>query len=86
MKTPSTQARLAAVVDSLFHRWPSLVGFAVQETRGRELVLADIATGPWPVDTPDLCGDIATALLKLIDDVPATRELVLGRTFARAVH
>jgi hypothetical protein len=84
--TPGAQRRLAAVVDSLFRRWPSLVGFAVQEVRAGELVLADIATSPWPVHSQDVCGEIATVLLRLIDDEPAARELLLGRTFARALH
>ena len=87
MKTPATQSRLAAVVDSLFRRWPSLVGFSVQEVRPeRELVLTDVATIPWLAHTQELCGEIAVAMLNLIDDEPATRELVLGRTFARTIH
>jgi hypothetical protein len=95
MKTPATRGRLAAVVDSLFRRWPSLVGFSVQEARalssehagqGRELVLTDVATSPWLAHTQELCGEIALAMLDLIDDEPATRELVLGRTFTRALH
>jgi hypothetical protein len=97
MKTPGIQTRLTAVVDSLFRRWPSLVGFSVQKARtassdrpagrlDRELVLADVETSPWPELTQELCGEIAAALLKLIDDEPATRELLLGRTFARALH
>ena len=57
MRTPATQSRLAAVVESLFRRWPSLVGFSVQEAGTlcgeqsaqlleRELVLTDVATSP----------------------------------------
>ncbi len=96
MKAPETQRRLARVVDSLFRRWPSLVGFSVQEARTlsgdraqrleRELVLTDVATNPWLAHTQELCGEIAVAMLNLIDDEPATRELVLGRTFARTIH
>ena len=97
MRTPATQSRLAAVVESLFRRWPSLVGFSVQEAGtlsgehsaqvlGRELVLTDVATSPWLAHTQELCGEIALAMLNLIDDEPATRELVLGRTFTRALH
>jgi hypothetical protein len=85
MKTP--ESRLAVAVDSLFRRWPSLVGFSVQEARlERELVLTDVATSPWLAHTQELCGEIAVAMLNLIDDEPATRELVLGRTFARSLH
>jgi hypothetical protein len=97
MKTPETQTRLTAVVDSLFRRWPTLVGFSVQEARtassdrpvgrlDRELVLADLETSPWPELTQELCSEIAAALLDLIDDEPATRELLQGRTFARTLH
>ena len=97
MKMPETQARLTAVVDSLFRRWPSLVAFSVQEIRTpssdrpagqpeRELVLADLEISPWPALTQELCGEIAAALLRLIDREPATRELLRGRTFARSLH
>ena len=97
MNTPATRTRLAAVVDSLFRRWPSLVGFAVQEAhmpsrdRGagpleRELVLTDVETSPWPAHSQEVCGEIAAALLKLMDDEPATCELLRGRTFARTLH
>ena len=74
------------MVDSLFRRWPSLVGFSVQEAGTRELVLTDVATSPWLAHTQELCGEIALAMLDLIDDEPATRELVLGRTFTRTLH
>ena len=97
MKTPEPQARVATVVDSLFRSWPSLVGFSVQHGQTlskdraaapieRELVLADVETSPWPADMREVCGAIAFVLLKLIDDEPETRELLLGRTFARVLH
>ena len=98
MNRPDTQTRVATVVDSLFRSWPSLVGFSVQDAQTltqdraaapiieRELVLADVETSPWPADTHELCGAIAFVLLKLIDDEPATRDLLLGRTFARMLH
>ena len=34
----------------------------------------------------ELCGVIAVALRRLIDDEPAARELLHGRTFARTLH
>jgi hypothetical protein len=97
MNSPAIQARLARVVDSLFRSWPSLVGFSVQEARHlshdraaapivQELVLADVELSPWPEDARELCGAIALVLLKLIEDEPATRELLLERTFARVLH
>jgi hypothetical protein len=51
-----------------------------------EEVLADLETSPWPGLTQELCSEIAAALLDLIDDEPAARELLHGRTFARALH
>lgn len=87
MRTPETYLRLAEVVESLFHRWPSLVGFSVQEAPlERELVLSDIVTSPWPAESLELCGAIAVALRRLIDDEPEARELLHGRTFARTLH
>jgi hypothetical protein len=95
MSKPETE--LAAAVDALFQRLPSLVGFSVQEARTlsadraagtleRELVLADVETDPWPARSKELFGEIAVALLDLMDQEPAARELLLGRTFARTLH
>lgn len=98
MNRPATQARVAMVVASLFRSWPTLVGFSVQDAQTltedraaapiieRELVLADVETSPWLEDGREVCGAIAFVLLKLIDDEPGTRELLLGRTFARTLH
>ncbi|HVJ13392.1 MAG TPA: hypothetical protein VNC62_17600 [Burkholderiales bacterium] len=85
MNRPATQARVAIVVSSLFRSWPSLVGFAVAPI-GDELVLTDVEASPWPADSQALGGAIAFVLHKLIDDEPATRELLLGRTFVRTLH
>jgi hypothetical protein len=52
----------------------------------RELVLADVETDPWPAPSQELCGEIAVALLDLMENEPAARELLLGRTFARTLH
>jgi hypothetical protein len=85
MSSPEAQARLARVVDALFRSWPSLVGFSVA-TIERELVLADVETGPYRSDAVEVCGAIAFVLLRLIKDCPATRQFLLGRTFARTLH
>jgi hypothetical protein len=74
-----------AAVDALFRRLPSLVGFSVQEAQC-ELVLADVETDPWPARSQALFGEIALALLDLMDEEPAARELLRGRTFARTLH
>jgi hypothetical protein len=93
----TAQAEVAAAVDALFRRLPSLVGFSVQEAQAlskeraagaleRELVLADVETDPWPARSKELFGEIAVALLDLMDEEPAARELLAGRTFARTLH
>ena len=88
MKAPRPETELAAVVGALFRRWPSLVGFSVQESRTlpKDLVIADVETDAWPVQPRELVGEIAVALLDLMDNEPATRELLRGRTFARTLH
>jgi hypothetical protein len=88
MKAPTPETEVTAVVDAIFRRWPSLVGFSVQEsaTRSTELVIADVETDPWPVQPRELVGEIAVALLELMDEEPVTRELLRGRTFARTLH
>ena len=87
MKTPRHEAELAAVVDALFRRWPSLVGFSVAQVPARGLVVSDVETLPWPSESPDLLfGEIAGALREFTEDEPAARELLRGRTFARTLH
>ena len=88
---------LTAAVDALFQRWPSLVGFSVQaaQTLSRdrasaplepELVVADVETDPWRAHSKALFDEIALALIDLMDNEPAARELLRGRTFARTLH
>jgi len=88
VKTPRPETELASVVQALFRRWPSLVGFSVQESQTfpADLVIADLETDPWPAQPRGLEGEIAVALLDLMDEEPAARELLCGRTFARTVH
>jgi hypothetical protein len=97
MRTLNPETEVAAAVDGLFRRLPSLVGFSVQEAQTlpkdrasgrleRELVLADVETDPWPARSQELFGQIAVALLDLMDSEPAARELLRGRTFARTLH
>jgi hypothetical protein len=88
MKSLKPETEITAVVDSIFRRWPSLVGYSVQESQAlpADLVIADVETDPWPVQPRELVGEIAVALLDLMDEEPAARELVRGRTFARALH
>jgi hypothetical protein len=88
MKGLKPETEVTSVVNAIFRRWPSLVGFSVQEsqTLPADLVIADVETDPWPVQPRELVGEIAVALVDLMDDEPAARELLRGRTFARTMH
>jgi hypothetical protein len=85
MNKPESEVT-AAVVDSLFRRIPSLVGFSVQEAASRELVVMHVETDPWPALKREISGEIAGTLFELMEEEPAARELLLGRTFARMLH
>jgi hypothetical protein len=84
MKAMTAETELRSLVERLFKRWPMLAGFSVQDTG--ELLLADVETNPWSAAGPELSGEIAVALLDFIDEDPAARELVRGRTFVRTLH
>jgi hypothetical protein len=86
MKRPRTEAELAAVVEALFRRWPALVGFSVGELPASGLVVSDIETDSWPGQSQELFGEIAGTLRDFVEDEPAARELLSGRTFARTLH
>jgi hypothetical protein len=95
---PRLESELAAIVGGLFRYWPALLGFSVQELAALssrksiqiedELCIADIATHPWLTQEQryDICKEIAIALIELIDEVPAARELLRRRTFTRTLH
>ena len=91
--TPVPEAEVQAVVDALFERFPALVGFSVQsaaaDTRAgaeEDLLLADGVLYPPVAGSNELLGEIAMPLLELIEQAPNARELLRGRTFARALH
>ena len=91
MKTVQT------TVSHIFAMRPELCGFSVQDaetlTRDRvsgqlegSLYLADVATTT-TLDHPEqLLGEIAVALLELIDEAPEAVDQLRGRTFARTLH
>lgn len=85
MKAPRTEAGLETFVEALFSRFPGLLGFSVQDAEG-ELVLADMETQPWSAQPQEILGDVAVALLDLVDEEPDALELLRGRTFARTLH
>lgn len=91
------ESQVEEVVAQVFDRLPVLVGFSVQvldpvpEDRSamqleNELFLADVETFPWAGRYAELVGEIALPLLELIDEEPAARQLLSGRTFARTLQ
>jgi hypothetical protein len=76
---------IAATVNEIFAAWPELCGFSVGQVEG-ELCLADVATDPWQAHSEELLGQVAAALVELIDEEPGAADLLRGRTFARTLH
>ena len=86
MRALKAETDVAAALAALFRRWPALVGFCVQETPAAELVVSDLETDPGREQSRELWSEIAAALLELVDEHPAARDLLRGRTFARTLH
>jgi hypothetical protein len=86
----AVESDIRAVVETLFLRWPALVGFSVQDggDGSDQLYLMDIQAYPWPSeeDSAGLRRDIIHAFLELMDEAPDARELLRARTFARTLH
>lgn len=85
-----------AAVDEIFAACPELYGFSVQDAHSLsaastseplegDLRLADVETAPY-APSERLLGDLAVALLELIDELPEAVDELRGRTFARALH
>ena len=70
-----------ATIDHIFAACPELWGFSVQD----DLLLADVETLPY-APSERLIGEIARALLDLIDEQPEAADALRGRTFARTLH
>ena len=96
---PSIEKDLATRMDKLFERCPALHGFTVLDrslvpggTRvaalERGLFVAGI--GIYPEPAPEQCeriyDEISVALLDFMLQRPEAREVLRGRTFARAFH
>ncbi|MGE5616097.1 MAG: hypothetical protein ACM3X5_04205 [Bacillota bacterium] len=79
------EADLADRVAHLFRRWPELSGFTVRE---ESPVPGSLVYGHVPdlARAEALLGAVTRMLLELVEEEPDAPELVLGRTFARAVH
>jgi hypothetical protein len=95
MKNP----RQITAVESLFDRWPGLVGFSVQDAGSlaserewvrldERLAVADVGLldGMGHEDKLEMLGELAGALLELIAERPEAQALLRGRTFARTLH
>ncbi len=93
------ESQIEEVVAEVFDRLPALVGFSVQVLDPQpesadarqmqlenDLFLADVETFPWSGQYAELVGEIALPLLELIDEEPAARAFLSGRTFARTRH
>ena len=83
------EANIDAVAAALFRRWPSLIGFSVQEAEGGgDELQVSIAMYPEPVNEERgvLLGEIAQALAELMDEAPGAGRLLRARTFARTLH
>ena len=76
---------VATTVNEIFAAWPELYGFSVRQIEG-ELCLDDVATDPWHAHSETIAGEIAAALVELLDEQPDAAKLLNGRTFARTLH
>ena len=80
--------RVEAVIEgrigSLFQRLPMLCGFAMAD----DLDVTNVTIQTWPgyIAGADLYGEIANAVVDLVEERPDVIELLQGRTFARAFH
>ncbi|HZJ67852.1 MAG TPA: hypothetical protein VFD36_30320 [Kofleriaceae bacterium] len=96
---PPIEEDLAARMEIIFERCPTLHGFTVQDCSAlpeefrqlaleRELVVTDI--GVYPNLNTEQCeqiyNEIAVALLDFMFERPAAKEALRGRTFARTLH
>ena len=79
------EADLAVRVEVLFRAWPELAGFTVQEESPIPAnVVCHGALGD--AQTEAMIGELTRMMLDLVDEEPEAPELLLGRTFARALH
>ena len=88
---------LAARVAAIFWEYPMLSGFSVQErstlTKERalavlqgELCLADVSLLSDLYATQEFCEALVYTLLDLLEEHEEASALLVGRTFARALH
>lgn len=82
---PRSEAALAACVETMFRRLPTLAGFAVSEGA---IALADMTCHPAPdaESLAEMREYITGELLELVDQEPQAALLMVGRTFPRITH
>ena len=83
------QADIDAVTAALFRRWPALVGFCIRDgADSEEQLRLSVSLFPEPLQEERnlVLGEIAQALLELMDEAPDTASLLRARTFARSLH
>jgi hypothetical protein len=73
---------IASTVDGIFAACPELWGFSVTG----QFELSDVETHPRLAQPERLMGEIAAALVDLVDEQPEALEQLRGRTFARTLH
>jgi len=83
------EADIDALAAALFRRWPSLIGFSVEDSEsGGDELHVTVAMYPEPENEERgvLLGEIAQALAELVDEAPGAGPLLRARTFARTLH
>lgn len=93
------EANLAASLNALFCRCPTLCGFTVRDTANlardgfalqqvSKLFVTEVSVFPLSgLAAPrELCCEIVAALVDLMDECPGVYELLRERTFARTLH
>ncbi|TMH70758.1 MAG: hypothetical protein E6H57_06515 [Betaproteobacteria bacterium] len=78
------EAAVETHMRALFTRLPMLCGFAMAD----DLDVTNVTIQTWPgyIAGADLYGEIANAVVDLVEERPDVIELLQGRTFARAFH
>lgn len=93
------EADLGARIETLFDHCPMLCGFSVgqrpvppmeQESGVSESELFIAGIDVYPAlgrgQSEQLCHEISSALVELLDEHPEAADLLSGRTFARTLH
>ena len=84
------EAAVEESIVSLFTDRPELCGFTVHLEGGATAEMRLSEVGVWPAANDEelraLCDEIRATLAEVVDERPEAREILAGRTFARALH